>query len=115
MNNPFEALELKLISIESLLKQYLPLKSELSPPSDPILTVKEAAIFLGLSVPTIYTLISQGQLPVMKRTKKCYFYESGLRKYLEQGRIKTSSEIASENDAYLINQQKKRENGKYKK
>jgi hypothetical protein len=40
------------------------------PEEDEILTVEQCAVFLNLSKPTIYTLISKGELPVMKRSKR---------------------------------------------
>ena len=103
MNNPFELIETRLSSIETLLldlkhnPQPQPGKSE----SDELLTVQDTATFLSLSVPTIYGLISKGELPVMKRSKRCYFSKVDLVNYLKQGRRKTLSEIAGEAEQYL--------------
>jgi len=63
--------------------------------ADELLTVQDAAIFLSLSVPTIYGLISKNELPVMKRSKRCYFSKIELINYLKQGRKKTVTEIAT--------------------
>lgn len=49
------------------------------------MTVREASEYLSLSVPTIYTLISKGELPVKKRSKRCYFFASDLNNYLKAG------------------------------
>ncbi len=49
------------------------------------LTVREAAKYLTLSVPTVYSLISKGELPVKKRSKRCYFFASDLNNYLKAG------------------------------
>ena len=49
----------------------------------------------------IYGLISKGELPVMKRSKRCYFSKIELINYLKQGRKKTVAETASEADTYL--------------
>ncbi|RYE28465.1 MAG: helix-turn-helix domain-containing protein [Sphingobacteriales bacterium] len=54
----------KLVSIEQLL---LNKSSQSSIETEELLTVQDAATFLSLSVPTIYGLISKGELPVMKR------------------------------------------------
>jgi len=75
---------------------------------DELLTVQDTAKFLSLSVPTVYTLISKGELPVMKRSKRCYFSKVELINYLRQGRKKTLAETANETDAYLLNHKKRR-------
>lgn len=73
---------------------------------DALLTVKQAAEFLTLSVPTLYGLISKGEVPVMKRSKRCYFLKQDLINYLKAGRRMSSAEINAEAAQYL--QQKKR-------
>jgi len=79
-------IQLKLDEICSLLenKQNSPKQSQ-----DELLTVPDAATFLSISVPTIYGLISKGELPVMKRSKRCYFSKLELINYLKEGRKKT--------------------------
>lgn len=74
-------------------------KPQLDP--DQLLTVQQAAEFLTLSVPTIYGLISKGEVPCMKRGKRVYFSKVELINYLKQGRKKTLAETASEADTYL--------------
>ena len=83
----------KLENIERLL-----LQKEISKQPEPeiFFTVQDAAKFLTLSVPTIYGLISKGELPVMKRSKRCYFSKVELINYLKEGRKKTLSEIETE-------------------
>jgi excisionase family DNA binding protein len=66
---------------------------ESKPETDELLTVQDAATFLHLSVPTVYGLISKGDLPVMKRSKRCYFSKIELINYLKEGRKKTNAEI----------------------
>lgn len=75
--------------------------------ADELLTVQDTAKFLSLSVATVYTLISKG-LPVMKRSKRCYFSKVELINYLKQGRKKTASEISKETDTYLSTLKKKK-------
>jgi len=107
IKNPFEALEARLDNIEALL---INIKNEPKPqasqPDAEVLTVPEAAEFLRLSVQTVYGLISKGQLPVMKRSKRCYFSKAELIAYLKEGRRSTHSEIASNADQYLIKRKK---------
>lgn len=69
--------------------------------TDELLTVEQCAEFLKLSKPTIYGLISKGSIPVMKRSKRCYFLKSELIKYLQEGKRKSHSEIEAEADNYL--------------
>ncbi len=71
------------------------------PEADELLTVKKAADFLSLSVATMYGKIHRKELPVMKRSKRCYFSKFELINYLKEGRIKTYDETAREADAYL--------------
>lgn len=103
MKNPFEVIEARLNSIETLLLDLKHTPQELGeqPETDELLTVQDTAKFLSLSVPTIYTLISRGELPVMKRSKRCYFSKVELINYLKQGRKKSFAETASEADNYL--------------
>jgi len=89
----------KLENIERLLLEN---SNQLQPETDELLTVQDAAKLLSLSVPTIYTLISKGDLPVMKRSKRCYFSKQDLINYLKQGRRKTNLEIAKETEAFLL-------------
>jgi excisionase family DNA binding protein len=97
MNNPFESIETRLNSIESLL--YKLSTTYTVPPvqnqAEVLLTVPEAAQFLTLSVATIYTLTSRGELPFMKRSKRNYFLKEDLVNYLKAGRSKTNKEIAA--------------------
>ncbi|RAU84064.1 helix-turn-helix domain-containing protein [Pontibacter arcticus] len=101
MSNPFEELSERLLNIEKILfelnfRDNLQFKSSNS--SHP-LTVKEAAEFLNLAVPTIYSLVSKRKLPVNKRGNKLYFYEQELSEWVKTGRKKTLHEI--DNTAFL--------------
>ena len=98
MNNPFEAIDARLSNIENLLND-LRLSQSTSTSSgntDELLTVPDVAKFLRLSVPTVYSLISKGELPVMKRSKRCYFTKADLIEYLKAGRKRTYAEITSD-------------------
>jgi excisionase family DNA binding protein len=103
MNNPFDVIEARLNNIETLLIDLKQPLKELGEPTetDELLTVQDTAKFLSLSVPTVYALISKGELPVMKRSKRCYFSKIELITYLKQGRKKTFAETAKEAEIYL--------------
>lgn len=87
--------------VNSCLKNNKQNSTQNTPEADELLTVQDTAKFLSLSVPTVYTLISKGELPVMKRSKRCYFSKVELINYLKQGRKKTLAETASEAETYL--------------
>src|SRR5688572_1900111 len=101
MNNPFESIDARLSNIESLLIDIkhgnLP---SLENEPNKFITVPEAAKFLSLSIPTIYSLISKAQLPVIKKSKRCYFSTTDLEDYLKSGRRHSRAEI--ENNAQLF-------------
>ena len=94
-----EVSELKRLLIE---KQEQPTTEQ----PEQLLTVQEAAQFLNLTVPTIYSKVSKGELPVMKRSKRLYFSSTELMEYLKEGRKKSNAEIEQEAEAYLSNNRK---------
>lgn len=90
-------------------------KQESKTPTDQpeqLLTIQEAAEFLSLTVPTMYSKVSKGELPVMKRSKRLYFSRTELLEYLKDGRKKSNAEIEQEAEAYLLNNKKGLNNGK---
>jgi excisionase family DNA binding protein len=89
----------RLENIERLLTQ----KNEQhqTEPAEQLLTIQEAAEFLNLTVPTLYSKVSKGELPVMKRSKRLYFSSIELMQYLKQGRKKSNSDIKAEANEYL--------------
>ena len=97
----------------SELKRLIIDKQEQAPTEQPeqLLTVQEAAGFLKLTVPTIYSKVSKGELPVMKRSKRLYFSSTELMEYIKEGRKKSHTEIEQEAKAYLSNNKKGLKNG----
>jgi len=74
--------------------------------AEQFLTIQEAAQYLNLTVPTIYSKVSKGELPVMKRGKRLYFSSTELMDYLKEGRKKSNAEIEAEAEVYLLNNKK---------
>lgn len=68
--------------------------------AEQLLTIQEAAEFLNLTVPTIYSKVSRSEIPVMKRSKRLYFSKLELISYLKEGRKKTMAETAREAELY---------------
>ncbi len=77
-----------------------------------LLTIQEAAEFLSLTVPTMYSKVSKGELPVMKGSKRLYFSRTELLEYLKDGRKKSNAEIEAEAEAYLSDKKKGLNNGR---
>lgn len=100
-NNPFQTIDERLNKIESLLQDIKNQPAENTSDVDEFLTVKETAKFLRLSTATIYALISKGELPYQKRTKRVYFSKHDLLNYLKVGRRRTNTEIANDAEQYL--------------
>lgn len=94
----------KLEQIEKLLQE----KSKQHPTEqqDKLLTVKETAELLHLTVPTIYSKVSRKELPVMKRGKRLLFSRLELLAYLKEGRKKTNAEIEAAAETYLSENKK---------
>ncbi|NLN95174.1 MAG: helix-turn-helix domain-containing protein [Bacteroidales bacterium] len=96
-----------LISEVSEIKQLLIEQQPLPPePTERFLTIQEAAEFLNLTVPTLYSKVHKRQIPVMKQGKRLYFSSTELMEYLKAGRKKTNAEIELEAEAYLLNKKK---------
>lgn len=93
-------------SVRKVLKETPPQTVEPTEQPEQLLTVQEAAQFLNLTVPTIYSKVSKGELPVMKRSKRLYFSSTELMEYLKDGRKKSNAEIEQEAKAYLSNNKK---------
>ncbi|MFT4534658.1 MAG: excisionase family DNA binding protein [Saprospiraceae bacterium] len=89
----------------SELKNLLIVKQEHPPTkqSEQLLTVRETAKFLKIADSTIYSKVSKGELPVMKRGKRLYFSTSELMQYIKEGRKKSNAQIEAEAQAYLSN------------
>ena len=92
----------------SELKRLLLEKREQQPTETPeqFLNIQEAAQFLKLSVPTIYSKVSKRELPCMKRGKRLYFSSTELTEYIKEGRKKSFTEIEQEAEMYLSNNKK---------
>jgi excisionase family DNA binding protein len=85
MNNPFETLELKLSTIESLLLELKHRQNSVGNNTDQdFITIQEAAAFLSISVQTIYGLVSRSEIPVNKRGKRLYFSKQELAGWIKK-------------------------------
>jgi excisionase family DNA binding protein len=104
---PIEDLQTVIIDcVNSCLKNNTQESKPTTEQPEQLLTIQEAAQFLNLTVPTIYSKVSKGELPVMKRSKRLYFSSTELMEYLKEGRKKSNAEIEQEAEAYLSNNRK---------
>lgn len=71
-------------------------------PTEDFLSIQEAAKLLHLTVPTMYSKHSRGELPgVSKRGKRLYFSKKILLAWLEAGRQKTTDEVKLDAESFL--------------
>lgn len=98
----------------SELKRLLTDRQEQTPTTqtEKLLSIQEAAEFLNLTVPTMYSKVSKNEIPFMKRSKRLYFSSVQLMEYIKDGRKKSNAEIEAEAEAYLSNNKKRLNNGK---
>jgi len=90
-------LDAKLDSLKTLLLK----KQEPQEKPDELLTIKQAAEFLSLSVATLYSKVSRNEIPYMKRSKRLYFSRTELLDYLRNGKRKSNAEIEAAAQNYL--------------
>ena len=86
----------KLISIERILNTLSPQADE-----DLLLTIQEASTVIHLSVPTLYGLVHNKQIPFCKKSKRLYFSKKELILWVREGRKKTISEITEDAEIHL--------------
>ncbi len=103
MKNPFEIIEARLNGIEDLLLELKQSRKQFSKSiqSENFLTVNEAAKFLCLSKYTIYSKVSKGEIPFMKRSKRLYFSKNALIEYIKAGKAPSNSNLIEEVDEKL--------------
>jgi excisionase family DNA binding protein len=58
-----------------------------------LFTISQAAKFLNLAVPTLYSKVSRKEIPVNKQGKRLYFYKSELEEWIKKGRKQTFNEL----------------------
>lgn len=75
--------------------------------TDELLTVHQAAEFLHLAPPTIYSMVQRKELPVSKRAGRLYFSKAELIEYVKAGRKKTAAEIETDAAAYIVSKKKR--------
>jgi len=87
------------------IKQLLILSKTVHEPElqDTLLNIQQAAKFLNLAVPTIYSKVSKRELPSIKCGKKLYFSQTELMDWVKEGKRKSFEEINTAADSYFNN------------
>ncbi|MFD2287077.1 helix-turn-helix domain-containing protein [Pedobacter petrophilus] len=61
-----------------------------------LLNVQEAAAFLKMSVPAIYTKVSRREIPVSKPGRRLYFSKLKLMEWISASKLKTQNELLND-------------------
>ena len=93
---------LEIISNNQLTKQVVEKEEE-------VLNITQASKLVKLAVPTLYSLVSRGQIPYFKISglKRIYFKRSTLLSWIDEGRRKTNKEMEDDALSYLVTRRKK--------
>jgi excisionase family DNA binding protein len=88
--------------VSACLLHYKPQSTTTHPTeTDHLLSIKQAAALLCLSVPTLYGYVHRAEIPVCKRGNRLYFTKADLMKWVEAGRKFTSKELDSSTNDFL--------------
>jgi excisionase family DNA binding protein len=79
--------------------------------TEKFMSIDEASKFLNLAKPTVYSKVSKGELPSMKRGKHLYFSNLELTNYIKEGKKKTHLEMEQEAGEILKRLMKGGKNG----
>lgn len=103
MENPFELISKRLDNIENLLFDIQSKLDERNSNSqnDQLLSIKEVAKYLNLSVPTIYGYTAKRHIPHAKRGNRLYFNKSEIDNWILEGEQRTNSDIERMASDYL--------------
>jgi len=82
MQNPFESIDSRLQNIESMLLQLKPVEQQ-EPNRKELKTRKEAAAFLGITLPTLHKMTHDGRIQGRRIGSRIRFYQSDLEKALK--------------------------------
>jgi predicted DNA-binding transcriptional regulator AlpA len=97
MENPFEIILEKLISIEKAIEK---LKTTSNDDED-FMTLEQVSLFIGLAKPSVYGLVHKRQIPHFKASKRLYFKKSDVVKWITSGKVNTKQEINRMADEYI--------------
>ncbi len=82
----------KVENIELLIENLQPKE----PDENQLLTIQEAAEFLKVTVPSLYSKVSRKEIPVNKPGRRLYFYKNDLLDWVRTSKKKTGAELQTE-------------------
>ena len=100
----------KVNSIYSMLARHS-MPQESPQTEDKLLSVREASTLLRLTVPTIYSKVSRGELPCMKQGNRLYFSLSEITAHLKSGKKRSAAELTAQAEEFCS----RKEGGRYGK
>ncbi len=77
--------ELRLAMREEVREELATILKALGKKEEPLMSSKQAAALLGISLSTLYSFVSQCAIPYMKRGNRLYFRKEELLQWLEDG------------------------------
>lgn len=102
-----KAVTLLLTDVSEIKRLLLERSNANQPEADQLLTIQQAAEFLNLSVPTLYSKSHSRTIPVSRKGKRLYFSRQELTDWVKSGKKRTVLEIEAEAENYLSNKKKK--------
>ncbi|WNH12541.1 helix-turn-helix domain-containing protein [Thalassobellus suaedae] len=104
MENPFEIIKQRLDRIEKLLEANLGnlCNNKITHSIPTLMTIKDVANYLNLSIPTIYGYTAKKNMPHSKRGNKLYFDKNNINEWILEGRQKTIRDIERLADNYIL-------------
>jgi len=80
----------------SRIEQLLESRRGEEPPLEKMLTVKEAASFLKITVSTLYTKVCRGEVPAYKPGRRLFFDQQELAKWISTKKHKSNVQLAED-------------------
>jgi len=108
MENPFELISTRLQNIENLLRDInncLEART-FNSNEEQLMSIKEVANYLNLSIPTIYGYTAKRYIPYAKRGNRLYFNKSEINQWILEGKQNTISEMDNMASNYLYQKRK---------
>jgi excisionase family DNA binding protein len=111
MENPFEIINQKLVSIErqlELINRTLDLQSEKRESLNQWMKIDELSEYISLAKQTIYGMTSNKTIPYYKKGKKLFFKKEEIDKWMNESRKKTQTEFIQDAEMEMELRLKKR-------
>lgn len=109
MTNPFEVIEARLSTIETLLIDIKHFKEEQSTfNTRQIFNLDQFCEYTSLSKQTVYKKTSKGEIPHSKRGKRLFFEKASVDEWLLENRVGNKSEIEAKANNYLTTRRRAR-------